>query len=469
MRPTHLKATQFTKFALLSVIASRLFAQQPFVPAPHRPVPPQVPASARPPHGAPIAPRSMVGGFWRTDQNYKSALYLKNGLVNSSITATPILYLNNGVPYTLPDVTLEPAGTAIVDINAGLQQQGIAPWATLSGYIEVKYACGWDALCATVRNVDTLHSELFNFNLRPSSPPGSQNPAEPIEGLWWKQEPKVDGFIALSNLSPNSLNATVLVSDNVNTPVGQHKFTVAPHGTKLVNMAELRSSRSRTGGIRITLDGLQADWVVSGWLEDQAAGYSANIPVSFPLPSSIAHKPSPSVAELGLMTGAASPMLSFPSETVFTPYSVLRNISDQAVSVTPTLWWMEEGASPRSAKLAPVTVPPMQSQSLDAPSLLSGAGLQNFSGSVNLVLDVSGPRSSLLFAAGSVDQKNTYVFQVTPSAVSESEGRSLSYWSTGNGDDTMITLWNPADEGQDLLFTPELCTESAFQAPGTMS
>jgi hypothetical protein len=29
----------------------------------------------------------------------------------------------------------------------------------------------------------------------------------------------------------------------------------------------------------------------------------------------------------------------------------------------------------------------------------------------------------------------------------------MSYWSTGNGDDTMVTLWNPADQAQDFVFT----------------
>ncbi|MBV9759731.1 MAG: hypothetical protein JO340_04115 [Acidobacteriaceae bacterium] len=45
------------------------------------------------------------------------------------------------------------------------------------------------------------------------------------------------------------------------------------------------------------------------------------------------------------------------------------------------------------------------------------------------------------------------MFGVSPSAVLESVGKSLSYWSTGNGEDTMVTLWNPADEAQDFIFT----------------
>jgi hypothetical protein len=38
-------------------------------------------------------------------------------------------------------------------------------------------------------------------------------------------------------------------------------------------------------------------------------------------------------------------------------------------------------------------------------------------------------------------------------AILESVAKSLSYWSIGNGDDTMVTLWNPADEAQDFVFT----------------
>jgi hypothetical protein len=44
-------------------------------------------------------------------------------------------------------------------------------------------------------------------------------------------------------------------------------------------------------------------------------------------------------------------------------------------------------------------------------------------------------------------------FGVAPSAVKESVAKSLSYWSTGEGNDTMVTLWNPADEAQDFVFT----------------
>jgi len=56
-------------------------------------------------------------------------------------------------------------------------------------------------------------------------------------------------------------------------------------------------------------------------------------------------------------------------------------------------------------------------------------------------------------ASGSVDQTNSYVFEVLPHGVSEGVAESLGYWSVSNGDDTMIDIWNPADEAQEFVFT----------------
>jgi hypothetical protein len=85
-------------------------------------------------------------------------------------------------------------------------------------------------------------------------------------------------------------------------------------------------------------------------------------------------------------------------------------------------------------------------------ALLAATRLGNYNGSFTLAFDVQGKRGGLLMAAGSVDQTNTYVFEVSPRAATESASKLLAYWSTANGDDTMVNLWNPADEAQDLVF-----------------
>jgi hypothetical protein len=438
-------------------LTASLSAQQPRVLAPHKPIEPIVTPQPNWHLRAPTQ-RSMVGGFWMIDANFRSAIYLKNGVENAPITVTPILYLSNGKSYTLPDVKLEPSGTAIVDINDELDKQGIASWATLSGYVEVKYTWAWDPICVTVQNIDTAHSLVFAYFLRPApsgdhvqSSAAEAQQIQTLEGMWWKQESNVAGFVALSNALAQPITANVVVGDNQGKPIRQHTVTVSPHGTKLLKLDEMQSAPSSEGGITVTYQGLKDALQVNGGLEDPGSGYSATLRFHSP-PSPSAKPPAGGYAELGLMAGAADPMMSFPARTVFTPYSIVRNITARPVAVTPVLWWMEAGA-PRSARLSQMTLPSHSTTSLPVNSLLVQAGLKNFNGSLNLILEADTKPGELLIDSGSVDQSNTYVFEVVPQAIGESMAKSLSYWSTGKGDDTMITIWNPADEAQDFVLT----------------
>jgi hypothetical protein len=94
---------------------------------------------------------------------------------------------------------------------------------------------------------------------------------------------------------------------------------------------------------------------------------------------------------------------------------------------------------------------PLETRSLDVLALLASAGLKNFRGSVNLDFDTQG-QTGLLLASGAVDQTFNYVFPVVARGIVPSASKSISYWSTGNGDDTMVTMWNPADEEQSFIF-----------------
>ena len=448
------------------LLSANRAAQQPKVLAPHKPVPPKI-ANPRPLQ-MPSTPQTLVGGFWKTDPNFSSVLYLTNGVKTSSIAVTPILHLSNGLQYTLAPVTLEPSGTAIVSINQALENQGIAGYATLSGYVEVRYDWPWAAICATVRNLDSLHSLVFTYGLQP--PPvaaptqDSANAAQSLqklEGLWWKQESNVAGFVALSNVTGNPITVNLQVTDAENQTLKNLDLTVTAHGTKTVDLVELLTTASPSGGVLVTHNGPQGGLIVNGGLEDEAVGYSARLPIQV-LKQHVIQEGSPtgdapdiqkaSYVELGLMTGAADPMMNFPADTTFAPYAVLRNVSEQPFTVAPTLWWMEGGAA-HSAALAPLTVLPHQTQNLNLPTRLAAAGLRNFNGSVNLELDTQGPKEGLVMAGGSVDRKNTYVFEVTPRVILESEAKNIARWSTSNGDDTMVTVWNPADEAQDFKFT----------------
>jgi len=424
--------------------------------APHKPVMPAVENPVKWP--TPATTRSMVGGFWMTDANFKSSIQIKNVVETDPVKVTPVLYLSNGKRYSLREVALEPSGTAVISINDALKELSIAPWATLFGYVEVEYHWLWDPVCVTVISIDTVHSVIFTTGLTPSLPsnpktkvwmlaePGSQR----IEGMWWKQEANVTGFVALSNTSGRVLDVSLHVTDAKNTSMAKHTVSISPHGTKMVKLPDLGQT-GNSGGIEVGYVGKYGELLASGGLQDNDAGYSAGLPFA-PIVSSSEEISHSSYAEIGLMTGAADPMMQFPENTTFTPYSVMRNVSDQNATITPTLYWMRDGAA-QSRTLPKLVLAPSTSRNLDTRSLLSAAGIASLNGSVNLILDVLGKPGAALLASGSVDKKNTYVFEVMPHAVLESASKGIGYWSTGNGDDTMVTLWNPADEEQDFVFT----------------
>ena len=429
--------------------------------APHKPIAPAI--EKRYPIKGTDTNQSAVGGFWMTGPNMKATLTMRNGLKTDPLTVTPVLYLANGVRYALPAVTLQPTGIAIVDINQGLAQQGVAPYATLSGYVELDYQWAWPIVCAMVKSVDTVHSVIFNYGMTAplNAPPSPGRIASPglthkFEGMWWKQEANVTGFVALSNISEQTINATMKVTDDKESDIGDHTISVSPHGTKVVNLSELALTPSTVGGVYLTYAGPEHGLVANGALEDDAVGYSARLPINI-LPQAPTDGQPPAAlqvpfAELGLMNGAADPMMNFPAGTSFTPYSVIRNVSNQVATATPTIWWMAGGAA-HSAVPPQITLSAHQTSGLNIPSSLASAGLKDYNGSLNVILDTKAPNGGLVFASGSVDQKNTYVFDVLPSSIAESSAKTISNWSTGNGDDTMVTVWNPADEAQDFTFT----------------
>lgn len=292
---------------LVCCFALQASAQRKKVLAPHRPIAPRVEKPMK--RVRPSTRRSMVGGLWMTDANFKSSIYLRNGVETDPVIATPILHLSNGTKYTLSDVTVEPAGIAIININDELQKQGISSWATLSGYVELEYAWPWDPFCATVRNVDTIHSLIFTYSLRPASPPTVQprNAKPPIstaviEGMWWKHEKNVMAFVSVANLAAQPAQTRIEVTDSEGTVIARHDITVSPRGMKLVNLTELQSSASITGGLVVTSSQPMNQLIVNGSLEDAEVGYSATIPFTAGEKPTLPQPPESVIAQLGVMT-----------------------------------------------------------------------------------------------------------------------------------------------------------------------
>jgi hypothetical protein len=175
------------------------------------------------------------------------------------------------------------------------------------------------------------------------------------------------------------------------------------------------------GGLRVQFTGLEGEVNVTGGLENRKEGYSAVMPFWMP---SVASTASPvTLAHAGLMVGAADAMMGFPAATRFSPYFALRNLTAQAVPVSLTLY-TEQGQSLQG----PVqSLQPLESRQVDMVRVLQGLGLANFSGMLTLAVSHTGQASDVMVAAGSVDAKGTYVFEVEGRTAEETLSKEAPY------------------------------------------
>lgn len=288
-----------------------------------------------------------------------------------------------------------------------------------------------------------------------------------LEGLWWKHDPNISGWIALSNVTDAATQATVQLVGPGNAAQPPRTVALSPHTAQMFHLEDFASNPSPlakdAGGIRVTYTGQQGSVQVSGGLENPSEGYSANIPFR---DHDMSSAPATAItyASAGLMVGKPDPMMTpgFPKDTTFGLYLVLRNTTEKPLDVGLQLNYMKgmggssmsmNSSAPVTRSLPPQHLAPGEAKQVNMQAALTSDGLNNFNGSVNLSAAFTGNASDLLIASGSVDKTGTYVFEVEPQGVGSSRSKYSNYWGVANGNDTMYSLWNPTDTPQDIAAT----------------
>ena len=246
----------------------------------------------------------------------------------------------------------------------------------------------------------------------------------------------------------------------LNGPQAARRVALHPHSTQILHLEDLADNPSllakAAGGIRVEYKGQPGSILVTGGLENDSNGYSANIPfwmrdMHTTTSSQISY------ASAGIMVGKPDPMMmpGFPADTTFSPYLVLRNATEKPLDVGLQLNYMMgmEGSAPVTRNLPAQHLAPFEARQVDMQSALNAVGLKNFSGSINLSVSFTGKAGDLVVASGSVDQTGTYVFEVDPQGIGPSGSKYTNYWSAANGNDTMLSIWNPTNTVQEIVAT----------------
>ena len=303
---------------------------------------------------------SMYSGLWRTDGSFVSTIRIKNILVVAPLDVTPLLFMADGTPYLLPSVHVPVSGVATVSVNDALASapQSVAGHVSQFGSVSLVWSYSSPGhLSAQIAAIDASRSLSYTYPfMEPMAMPGHDS-KQVLEGLWWKHDSGVTGFVALSNTTDQQQTATLTAAHPGNS-AGSQQVSLAPHSTQMLTLEELDANASgpdnRSGGIRVEYQGQQGAILVNGGLANETEGYSANIPFLFHDTTSA---PSTTItfASSGLMLGKPDPvmMLGFPKDTSFIPYLALRNTTEKPLDVALQVNYMTgmEGSAPVTKSL----------------------------------------------------------------------------------------------------------------------
>src|SRR5579859_7459273 len=404
----------------------------------------------------PPTDQEVSGGFWRVDHTFQSTLRIKNDLAASSLIVRPALFMADGAEYDLQEVEIPQSGEVNVNINDALKSapSTIVPHVSLFGTAAVRLSHAWKPVEASIENLDTPRSLIFDYHMTNSL--GTSSGDHTFQGLWWKSFEQTGGFLALSNIGNDFLIPEYEVQGRSGEDLSSGSVKLAPHTTEVLDLKKLipnvRDDETRAGGITIHYRGQDGALAIAGGLEQDEIGFSSVLPFLLAHKSKDEKPANVALASVGLMVGKPDPMQGFPEQLRFSPYATLRNNGDNPLSVVIAGNYMN-GPNPRTLALGKQQLRPHETVQLKMNEMLATAGLSHFDGMLNLSFSYEGFENDLLVGNGSIDQTGNYVFAVLPLPLGASAGRQANYWSVENGFDTMISLWNPSGQPEDLLLS----------------
>ncbi|MGB9123779.1 MAG: Ig-like domain-containing protein, partial [Candidatus Angelobacter sp.] len=381
---------------------------------------------------------------------------IKNALVTGPLEVAPVLYMADGTEYQLPAVTVPTSGVVSVNINQALAQAPASVITHLSSFgsagLTYRHASGGH-LIASISMQDTSRSLVLSYPFTESPVSRRRSHSSPTvwEGIWWKHDADVQGFLAVSNATDHETQAKIRLISPSGMFAEPRIIALKAHSTQMLSLENVQGglgANGDAGGIRVEHSSEPGAIAIAGGLLNAKEGYSANIPFVELVDSQAGPV---TLGSAGIMVGKPDPMMRFPSATTFTPYLVLRNATAKSLPVALQIGYMTQSAP--VSKQVTENLGPQTTKRVNLPDLLRTLGMKDLSGSINIGASYTGLPSDLVMASGSVDQTGNYVFEVEPQALSSTHKKLGNYWDLDAGSNTMYSLWNPTDKPQDVVVT----------------
>jgi len=407
-------------------------------------------------------------GLWRTDSGFTSIIQIRNRSTAAATNVKPTLYMADGAAYELPVLTVPPGGVTTVSVNDAIAAMSPDQATKLSSHLSqlgsaaIQYDHAPSAVMAqmTIGSVPLSLNYVARFN---GSDPSRSGP-QTLEGLWWSRDAGMGGFVVVSNATDSARDFKVEVSGGAKGLLASSTQTLGPRQTKSLDLTTLLGrplAAGEAGGIQLQFNGSMGDVNITGGLENRKEGYSAMIPFWSPSIPKAGASATVTTGHPGIMMGLADQKMGFPRATVFVPYLALRNVTKSPVPVSIAVY--TEQGKPLDA--GTVTLQPLEARQYDIAQKLADLGLKGFGGMISLSVSFAGAPSDVISAAGSCDTAGTYVFEVEGRTAEQTFSKSAVSWSRRDGNDTMVSIWNPTSASQELRLVVGTSGNNKYRLP----
>ena len=284
--------------------------------------------------------------YWTVQPGFTSTLEMKNNRVDQQLTAWVSLYFTNGEENYLEPIQLGPRQTVVVNLNQVYESLPAPVRARVGkeGAVEVSFrAPSASSLMGGVSIVNPERGIAWNFRLYGRA---AALPLAPLVGAFWFYDSQSDGFVAMQNVSEETIHVTprLYVNGAVHTLAPFRLWSDQVYKLELgKELRNLGLTGVRAGGIELAYEGPSEALVAHGALFN-GRGFSSEI--TFLRRASGTGEHSFSVRTPRVAIGSADPRLGLPAPTSFEPLLALANFGDNSLPVQLTVGFQAEEGKP---------------------------------------------------------------------------------------------------------------------------
>jgi len=405
------------------------------------------------------SPHELMAPYWCAEPGWHTEFQLRNNLLTSDLTVTPVLRLSTGQEFKLSPVTIPAATVTTVDVMTELNK--VAPQLVHQtgtyGSVSFQYSSISTANLYAVAMVH-MDGQPIGYHIDAASI-GKKSVGGSREGIWWLPRQGVYDYLVISNGSDKAITGTLSIYDAAGK---ETKSTVklGTHQTVRVVVSQLVSSANLTGsygGIRFSVPNSAREINSVHFLYDPNAGFSAMMKMF--------HFDGTSKLEERMWAGNTKwtqwapmlalknpdPIVGFPQGTVLQPMVFLRNTITQSVNVNVSIGWHGDSGQGK-ANVPVITLQPLETRKLDIGSMQQQLGIPNTAhwGLVTVTTGVT--PDDVIAVAASYDATGRYGAQ-TPFSDQLADHWTGGLWQVDSTHNSIIAVTNGGNQPTDALLT----------------